>query len=344
MPINRDELEFFTRACAIYMAKVGKPNQVNVRELYDACKTLWSTLPDDFRLDADAVLGESAAPLKDRLKDEEDPIEVIATNVRAYGVIVRDYSGQSLFKFAHKSYYEFLVAEHASALVCSATSSGRAFISSVFPCDLDDLLPNPVAAGFCGEILHEFALSRTSSRVTLDTLYSFCVPKTPLGFFLPRLLLTRYMGMVLNGVARRYVIESKRRIKELRAAGHEMIGRDELKRTIEMRIRFINVMWIVLPLAIAVSIVTFLASRIFDSFDIIPFSASSVHVFPLFSSLSLGFVVILTLQVLLHDTLSFRNHSKYYRFITLARAIAHPWQIRQLLGKKLYRAIRILYS
>lgn len=50
--------------------------------------------------------------LKDRLHDREMLVETVSTDVRSSGIIVTDLSQVDAFKFAHKSFFELVVASN----------------------------------------------------------------------------------------------------------------------------------------------------------------------------------------------------------------------------------------
>ncbi|NBC32789.1 MAG: NACHT domain-containing protein [Alphaproteobacteria bacterium] len=111
MALNRAEIDFFTRGIAAQMLIENKPNQINKDSMDRTIQKLIRLLPNDHRFERDVAPYENREALLQRLKKVDNIAEEISTNVRTYGVIVRDWSSTDTFKFSHKSFYELLGSE-----------------------------------------------------------------------------------------------------------------------------------------------------------------------------------------------------------------------------------------
>ena len=89
----------------------GYTNQVKHRDLQKMVEQLWANYPPKLPPYADAMQGHRTLDfLPERMKDNQNALESILKDVRAGGILVQDISGRDVFKFAHKSYLEYLVS------------------------------------------------------------------------------------------------------------------------------------------------------------------------------------------------------------------------------------------
>lgn len=103
--LTTNEKAFFMYGIAISMARLnGYSNQISKEELILTIHALYTNLNQNINQD-----GKMA--LKERFKDAKYDIQTIATDVRTSGLLVQDLSRNDYFKFAHKSYFEFLIAD-----------------------------------------------------------------------------------------------------------------------------------------------------------------------------------------------------------------------------------------
>lgn len=112
MILNESERRYFMKGIAAYMASRNLQNQINPTEFNEAIIRLYEFIPDDISSVSSAIRNEPIKPLKERLKDNVNAIEEIQTDVRTYGLLVRDYSRAGALKFPHKSFFEYLFAEY----------------------------------------------------------------------------------------------------------------------------------------------------------------------------------------------------------------------------------------
>ncbi|NQS97865.1 MAG: hypothetical protein HQ591_05380 [candidate division Zixibacteria bacterium] len=110
MSLNAGERAFYMSGIAAYMAANNLPNQISTEQLNDVVAKLYET-GGDIKFKSSAMSLEDTRSLKDRIGEEEDRIDVIRTDVHRGGLLVTDLSKQGCFKFAHKSFMEYLSAE-----------------------------------------------------------------------------------------------------------------------------------------------------------------------------------------------------------------------------------------
>jgi hypothetical protein len=113
MALNTAERAYFMEGIAAYMGCGMLPNQISARELTLAIDHLVSVIPDEVSQAAGVTEDETRVPLRHRFDWENSKTETldhIRTDVRACGILVTDVSKDGTFKFAHKSFMEFLQA------------------------------------------------------------------------------------------------------------------------------------------------------------------------------------------------------------------------------------------
>lgn len=98
-----NEREYFMIGIAIGMIKLSEySNQINKNNLEDIIRELYYNIPDE--------ISNNEIPLRKRLKENTLDIETVFNDVRTSGILVKDLSRNDSFKFAHKSFLEFLFA------------------------------------------------------------------------------------------------------------------------------------------------------------------------------------------------------------------------------------------
>lgn len=107
------EREYFTVGIAIATYNEARySNHISKESFQRAIIKLIDGFPDELRK-YDLVTDKQRSPLKERLQDREMLVETVSTEVRSCGIIVTDLSQIDTFKFAHKSFFEFLMALNA---------------------------------------------------------------------------------------------------------------------------------------------------------------------------------------------------------------------------------------
>jgi hypothetical protein len=118
MALTTTERQYFHEGLAVYMAARGATNQITSVHLQAAIERLYNAYPEDVNVSDSVVLETARKPLKVRIPNHEDAIEVISTDVRTHGILVNDLGQRDAFRFAHKSFYELLAAKaHAFQLL-----------------------------------------------------------------------------------------------------------------------------------------------------------------------------------------------------------------------------------
>lgn len=106
------EREYFTVGIALAAkAESGFSNHISKRSFQRAIAKLIDSFPSDLS-GYEPINEQGRSDLKDRLQDRELLIETVSTDVRSCGIIVTDLSQPDAFKFAHKSFFEYLVGSN----------------------------------------------------------------------------------------------------------------------------------------------------------------------------------------------------------------------------------------
>ena len=106
--MNSDERAYFMQGIAVaVVSRHGYTNQIGKKELESIVGKLFNTFPNDITLQSGNA---NKKLLKNRL-DENHILQAINTDIRSCGILVRDFSTEDTFCFAHKSFLEVLIAE-----------------------------------------------------------------------------------------------------------------------------------------------------------------------------------------------------------------------------------------
>lgn len=149
------ERSYFMMGIAIAMTKYqGYTNQVKLVDLNEATIKLINGF--------NSLITQKAPQRFYQTSFEErvqglDAKKAVLRDVIACGVLVRDYSGEDLFKFAHKSFLEYLIGRfYVSFLLGEATDNQYIIAKSIadaFKIDLLDVHHTADTAKFTGELL-----------------------------------------------------------------------------------------------------------------------------------------------------------------------------------------------
>lgn len=112
-PLTVSEREYFMMGIAVGMMKYnGYSNQISKEKLNKLVLNLYDNFPTGLRSTKSAI-ERGRRPLKERMKENEEIAkDSILTDVRACGILIKDLSRINHFKFAHKSFMEYLVSEY----------------------------------------------------------------------------------------------------------------------------------------------------------------------------------------------------------------------------------------
>lgn len=106
--LTAKEREYFMIGCAVGMIhENGYSNQITGINLKDIVTKLYYEAPKIISMDHSTGLA-----LRQRLWDDQDAIESVFNDVRTAGILVKDLTRADSFKFAHKSFLEFLFAKY----------------------------------------------------------------------------------------------------------------------------------------------------------------------------------------------------------------------------------------
>ena len=130
MMLSPEEHSFFMLGIAAYMAANKLPNQITVHQLDDAVSKLFAVIPEDISETSSAMSGKTPRPLRERLCDNESALETIGTDVRAAGLLVVDPTRSGAFRFAHKSFLEFLSAKVMAEKLWAKTDTATAIATA----------------------------------------------------------------------------------------------------------------------------------------------------------------------------------------------------------------------
>ncbi|MGN7611701.1 NACHT domain-containing protein [Magnetococcales bacterium HHB-1] len=113
---------FFMHAVAVKMAKEKWRNQIENHELTRLVRFLIEKMPDTLNLSTDHDQSQDMhdqmikrAPkqtLKSWVNSDEEAIDKIVMEIKSCGILVKDFSRDNTFKFAHKSFFELLFCEY----------------------------------------------------------------------------------------------------------------------------------------------------------------------------------------------------------------------------------------
>jgi hypothetical protein len=94
----------------VHMGALRLPNQITRDQFERTVKRLYEVVPDSVTTVEEGLPRKKDQPLRERLKDHEDPVQDVANDVRAAGILVPDESKSGALRFAHKSFMEYLLA------------------------------------------------------------------------------------------------------------------------------------------------------------------------------------------------------------------------------------------
>jgi hypothetical protein len=157
MALNSSEREYFMEGIACFMAANELNNQIDGVQLNKLIKDLIDGIPDSVSSNVSVMPNEETKPLKQRIKNytEDDYIEHIQTDVRTCGLLVSDLSSLGKFKFGHKSFMEYLVANVAAQIIKQDQDYLEKYkaIVKITNIELVSLIKLPVSIEFLSELL-----------------------------------------------------------------------------------------------------------------------------------------------------------------------------------------------
>ena len=122
-------------------------------------KRFWENYPPKLAPYQDTMQGNKTfKPLPERLKEMPNALETITKDVRVGGILVQYISGRDVFKFAHKSYLEYLVSAFFSDFILQNESDRNQLmmvnaIAKTTGFSQEKLKPSPDVERFTAELV-----------------------------------------------------------------------------------------------------------------------------------------------------------------------------------------------
>lgn len=106
--LTTNERKYFIIGIAIGMVQSnGYTNQINSEDLEKLIQKLYSSIPEKISTDH-----SSNKSLKLRMQDNKQALDSVYNDIRTSTILVRDLTTNNSFKFAHKSFLEYLCAKY----------------------------------------------------------------------------------------------------------------------------------------------------------------------------------------------------------------------------------------
>jgi hypothetical protein len=157
------ERVYFMHGVAAYMIVNDLPNQIEAYELDHVIDRLIDLLPLAVSTSSPANSGETNIPLRDRIAQLPYGYEQVRQDVRTNGLLVDDPASIGTFKFAHKSFMEYMFAEVVADSINDHESYNTERSQAIFQCTgaktQDILRPS---AKICLDFLAEMLASSDS--------------------------------------------------------------------------------------------------------------------------------------------------------------------------------------
>jgi hypothetical protein len=160
MALNSAERLYFMSFIAACMAASDLPNQITVQQLESAVLLGIDAIPDAVSRSVTTLKNEDSLPLRSQQRADwehksADVINRIQTDVRSCGLLVTDLSKSGTFKFAHKSFLEFLQAQIISLLFSTdeVDQVKARSISNSWNLKIENLQSSKETIGFLAELL-----------------------------------------------------------------------------------------------------------------------------------------------------------------------------------------------
>jgi len=172
MILSIREREFFLDGVAAYMIAQKSSNQIMPEQFHHAITSLYAESPPNLYRTQRATMGGPSKPLTERVKGRLRPIEDIETDVRTYGILVRDYSRPGALKFPHKSFFEFLFARYVAKRLVGLDKEESGAILAATGVSIARVADMPECLKFLGEILARHGAIPRELRATNMALLS----------------------------------------------------------------------------------------------------------------------------------------------------------------------------
>ena len=190
MVLTESERKYFMDGIASYMASNRLKNQILKSQLQEITNKLYTAIPNELP-HIEGIPKENLRPLKKRLESRENALDAVETDVRTCGLIVRDYSRYDAFKFSHKSFFEFMIADVLVNKILNKKNEYYACIYSTTRISIEILAVIPESLVFVGELIHSKIKQQKDKDVSLmNKLFDMIVLSTnfPIPAFCKRIV------------------------------------------------------------------------------------------------------------------------------------------------------------
>jgi hypothetical protein len=161
--LTTPELAFFMRAAAAFMAeRHGATNRISRTELADLVDQLLESWPTSLAklgsLPAEHQPDRQGNDLAEWVRGSRNRAEAVRLEVAATGILVNDPTDQTFLRMAHKSFFEYLMAE--------------VLVLNKFPERFAPLAELPAYEAISGRDIERPSISRESLVFAADTIYN----------------------------------------------------------------------------------------------------------------------------------------------------------------------------
>lgn len=193
MALTSSEREYFMRGIATYMVAKSLPNQISASQLSLAIELLLSAAPDSITSES-AAIAESRVPLRRRIEGTEHGVEHVKTDVRACGLLVDDPASPGTFRFAHKSFMEYLFASVVAGRILDPNPEGALAALSASGAEVGQILQVPEAVNFLAELVLGYRSNRNAMEFESEVRLARQLFRALMGKSSPTFVLSRYLA------------------------------------------------------------------------------------------------------------------------------------------------------
>ncbi|MEO1529011.1 MAG: hypothetical protein AAFX06_26620 [Planctomycetota bacterium] len=171
MVLTAQERRYFMMGIAVLMMSEGGTNQISSKLLDEATHELSLRCPDSISTLGDAVDGFREQGLSTMVQSSQTFQGRLQDDVRTCGVLVSDGDRDGQFRFGHKSFLEFFVADYCYRIFLNNLDDDVFAVRGLVDVRSIDLMRTSVTRTFFGElIIKDRIKSGTSSRFEIAKL------------------------------------------------------------------------------------------------------------------------------------------------------------------------------
>jgi hypothetical protein len=167
MILTENERRYFTSGVAAFMGALDLPNQITRDQFERVIKTLYESIPNSASTAAEGLPRKPDRPLRERLRDVEEPAQEVANDVRSAGILVSDQSKPGALQFAHKSFMEYLIARAFGDYISKRDLEASSAIVAATGLKASHILGHRESTSFLAEILIGFLTSVEAQMTAL---------------------------------------------------------------------------------------------------------------------------------------------------------------------------------